>query len=99
MTTRKGPPRKYFYTDEDVQEARENGIEQKSLVSRLVRGFTREEARTIPIGMHIKTYYRLNPDKAPVEEELEVPEESELVLVDRPAPWYLYQYYGMFGSW
>lgn len=100
MSKKHGPPKKYDYTDSDLKTALENGIDKKSFIARLARGFTKEEAKVVPAGMHIKTYYRINPDKAPVEpEELEQNEAPKLVLVDKPAPWYLYQYYGMFGKW
>lgn len=87
MSKRQGAPKKYDYTDLDLEEAADNGVHKNTFINRIGRGFTIEEAKTIPPGVHIKTYYELNAGK------------KSVTILDKPAPWHLYQYYGMFRKW
>ncbi|WP_271401469.1 hypothetical protein [Salinicoccus roseus] len=94
--------KKKLYTDEDLAEAMERGISKEMFSTRLCSGWTIEEAKTIPKNTHRASYQRDEYDayEESAEEVEEQPaEESRLVLRDAVAPWYLYQYYGMFASW
>jgi hypothetical protein len=96
------PPRKKLYTNEDLAEAMERGISKATFATRLSSGWTIEEAKTIPKGNHRANYqwdgYDVYEESAEEVEEQQA-EESRLVLRDAVAPWYLYQYHGMFASW
>lgn len=78
--------RKWDYTDEHVAIAAENGIDKRAFRQRLYQGMDVETAMTKPLG-----------NQGPKLKTATV--HIETVITDKRPPWYLYQYYGMFGSW
>lgn len=76
--------RKWEYTDEHLAIAAENGISKRVFRQRLYQGMSVEDAMTRPIG-------KQGPKQ--------IADRVEVVTVPKSTPWYLYQYYGMFGKW